>query len=75
MEPRVHGVDYNIESNLEAMDVEIPREMWLQKRNLLTSTFGTHKSKLQVSDLKPFVPFVFGRKWAMSLFVSLHCDL
>ena len=50
MEPRVRGVDYDIESNLGAMDVEISKEMMLQKRNLLTSTFGTHKSQIRVSD-------------------------
>lgn len=50
MEPRVHGVEYNMDSNLEAMDVDISKEMMLQKRNLLTSTFGTQRSKVQVSD-------------------------
>ncbi|KAI5068500.1 hypothetical protein GOP47_0016845 [Adiantum capillus-veneris] len=49
MEPRVRGLDYDVDSLSGVTDVEMSKEMMLQKRNLLTATFGTHKSRIKQS--------------------------
>eukprot|EP00249_Psilotum_nudum_P011723 c23346_g1_i1 orf=74-1456(+) len=53
MEPRVREVEYEGDPG----KVEVEHEQWtketmLQKRNLLTATFGSHKSRLQLSRLE-----------------------
>lgn len=46
MEPRVRGLDYVGDSISGTLDVEISKDLMRQKRNLLTSTFGTHKNRV-----------------------------
>eukprot|EP00250_Pteridium_aquilinum_P015668 c22690_g1_i1 orf=156-1583(+) len=49
MEPRVHGLGYDVDSLSGTTDGEMSKDLMLQKRNLLTSTFGTHKSRIMLN--------------------------
>ncbi|MCO5557759.1 hypothetical protein L7F22_011330 [Adiantum nelumboides] len=52
MEPRVRGLGYDVDSLSGVTDVEMSKELMLQKRNLLTATFGTHKSRIMQNRLE-----------------------
>ncbi|KAH7278983.1 hypothetical protein KP509_38G068000 [Ceratopteris richardii] len=46
MEPRVRGLGYDVEALATLTNVEMSKDSMIQKRNLLTATFGTHKSRM-----------------------------
>lgn len=51
MEPKVRGVNYDLNVSDEEQTAEETREAALLKRKMLTETFGSQKSKNRVSVL------------------------